>query len=131
MAVYSTHEIVINRVKFGILLILIASVIKTIGLWLCAKRLLARPLRAFTERIKTFDLAQATQAPRIDLGQKLTKELIYLQETFSELAEKAVASKQLVVQKEAAESANLAKSSFLAAASHDRLYRCAFIRLSL
>lgn len=123
MTVYSSHEIVIERVKLGILLILIASVIKTIGLWLiivfCAKRLLARPLRAFTEKIKTFDLAQATHAPRIDLGQKLTKELIYLQETFNELAAKAVASKQLVVQKEAAESANLAKTSFLAAASHD------------
>lgn len=123
MTVYSTHEIVINRVKLGILLILIASVIKTMGLWLiivfCAKRLLARPLRTFTERIKTFDLAQATQAPQIDLGPKLSTELIYLQETFNELAEKAVASKQLVVQKEAAESANLAKTSFLAAASHD------------
>lgn len=123
MTVYSTHEIVIERVKIGILLILIASIIKTIGLWFiimfCANRLLAKPLGRFTEQIKTFNLTQATPIPPIDLGPNLSAELIYLQETFNELAKRVVASKQLVVQKEAAEAASLAKSSFLAAASHD------------
>jgi signal transduction histidine kinase/ActR/RegA family two-component response regulator len=123
MTVYSNHAIVIERVKFGILLILIASVIKTAGLWFIiiffVNRLLAKPLGQFTEQIKSFDLAQATRAPSIDLGSAPSKELVDLRETFCELAEKTIANKQLIVQKEAAEEANLAKSRFLAAASHD------------
>lgn len=123
LTVYSSHEIVIERVKIGILLILIASVIKTFGLWLIivffANRLLAKPLRHFTEQIKSFDLVQTTSVPHIDIGPAPSLELAYLRDTFSELAEKAVASKQLTIEKEVAEAANLAKSRFLAAASHD------------
>ncbi|MBI3899974.1 MAG: hybrid sensor histidine kinase/response regulator [Gammaproteobacteria bacterium] len=123
VSLYSSHDIVIERVKFGVLLIIISSVIKTIGLWLIivffANRLLARPLRRFTEQIGSFDLASATKAPVVDLGSTPSEELVYLRDTFTDLTERAVANKQLVIQKQAAEAANLAKSRFLAAASHD------------
>lgn len=101
LTVYSSHEVVIERVKIGILLILIASVIKTIGLWLIivffANRLLAKPLGHFTEQIKSFDLVQTASVPHIDIGSTPSRELAHLRDTFSELAEKAVASRKLPI----------------------------------
>lgn len=123
MTVYSSHKIVIERVKIGILLIFLASLIKTTGLWFIivffVNRILVKPLGQFTEQIKLFDLVQTTQPLDIDLGLAPSRELIYLRDTFNELAAKALVSKQLILQKEVAEAANFAKSRFLAAASHD------------
>jgi signal transduction histidine kinase len=120
---YSGHDVVFERVKFGVMLIFVSSMIKTIGLWLIivyfVNRLLAGPLQRFTKQISSFDLASASSPPRFDLGPVPTAEMVYLRDAFSELTERAIANKHLVTQKEAAEAANLAKSRFLAAASHD------------
>jgi len=119
----SSHEIVIERVQFGVILILIGSIIKTAGLWLIivffVNRLLAGPLRRFAGQIASLDLINATSAPRFDLGPSPSAELVRLRDAFHDLTERAIASKQLIAQREAAEAASLAKSRFLAAASHD------------
>lgn len=123
IALYSEHDVVIARVKTGVLLVLAASGIMTLGLWLIVvffvNRVLARPLRSFTDQIASIDLGGATRAPRLDLGSGPSAELGYLRDTFAELAERALHSRKLAVQKEAAEAANVAKTRFLAAASHD------------
>src|SRR5688572_24564275 len=66
--VYSNPVIVIERVKFSILLVLLTFAATTVGLWFIVKffsdQLLTKPLRHFTEQIKSLGsveyVAQAT-----------------------------------------------------------------------
>lgn len=123
ITVYSSHAVVLERVKLNVILIVLNAFLKTLGLGLIimfiANRFLARPLRRFTAQIGTFDLATATRAPHIDIEPSASAELECLRDTFHQLTERAVLNKQLILQKEAAEEASIAKSRFLAAASHD------------
>lgn len=98
MTLYSSHDVVIQRVKFGVILIFFSAIIKTAGLWLIivffANKLLALPLRRFTQQIGALDLANATQAPSIDLGDASSVELVYLRDAFNQMTEKVVRNEQ-------------------------------------
>ena len=98
MVVYSSRDIVIEQVKIGVVLILIAAIIKTVGLWLIimyfATHLLAKPLRRFTEQIGSLNLANATEAPRIEIGPVQHQELVYLGNAFNDLTDKVVANER-------------------------------------
>jgi diguanylate cyclase (GGDEF)-like protein len=100
IAVQSSHSVVIDRVKYGVLQIMAIALLKTIGLWLIivafANRLLADPLRRFTRQIQEMDLASAAEAPRIDLGTAQSRELIYLRDSFNDLTDKAVANRRML-----------------------------------
>lgn len=113
--------------KFSILVMLIALTINAAGLWIImvffANRLLTKPLRHFTGQIKslnfTTNLIDEISASQIDIGPAPAMELTDLRDTFCELAT-SVTNKQRMAQTEAvAEATKLAKTSFLAAASHD------------
>ena len=98
MTLYSNHHVIIERLKIGVILIVIAAAIKTIGLWLIivffANHLLAKPLRRFTEQIGSLDLTNATEAPRITVGPVRHQELMYLGDAFNDLTSKVVANEQ-------------------------------------
>src|SRR5258706_1376339 len=97
MVLYSNHAVVLGRVQFGLMLALAMSLLKTAGLWLIivyfANGLLARPLRQWTEQVGQFDVANATQAPRIHLGRAQSVELSYLCDAFNDLADRVVANR--------------------------------------
>jgi diguanylate cyclase (GGDEF)-like protein/PAS domain S-box-containing protein len=79
------------------MLALAMSLLKTAGLWVIivyfANGLLARPLRQWTEQVGQFDVANATQAPRVDLGRAQSVELSYLCDAFNDLADRVVANR--------------------------------------
>lgn len=94
MTVYSNQSVVLGRVQYGLLLTVVTSVLKTLGLWLImvavTHRLVARPLKALTEQIGAFDVAHAEQPPNVDLGPSRSAELCVLRDAFNDLAGRVV-----------------------------------------
>ncbi|MBF0287578.1 MAG: response regulator [SAR324 cluster bacterium] len=138
---YSSSGIIFQKVKFGIFLILINAVIKTLALscifiWVVQK-ILGEPLLQFTSKVKETNLDQLSSA-RIHLFSNQTNELGVLEKAFNtmvsnldqshqELAflnqnlEKTIQERtdELLRAKEVAESATQAKSEFIASMSHE------------
>jgi signal transduction histidine kinase len=58
--IYSSNRVVIDRVKYGFILIITNSIIKTVALWFIflyfINRLLTRPLNDFSSQLSTFNL---------------------------------------------------------------------------
>jgi signal transduction histidine kinase len=102
MTLYSSHTVIIRRIQFGVMLIFISAIIKTVGLWLIivffANRLLAFPLRGFTEQIEKLDLENETHAPQIDIGAIAGVELMYLRDAFVDMTGKVVENKRALKQ---------------------------------
>jgi len=84
MTLYSSHNIVIERVKYNLFLIILMATIKTLGLWLIimffAKKLLAGPLQRFTDQIGKLNLSMPSP---LEPGAVRSKEFIYLYNAFN------------------------------------------------
>ena len=146
--IYTSSKIVFDKVKYGFILIVINSVIKTLALWVIfyyfTQKLLVRPLDDLTEQTQDIDFDKIKNTRiRIDTDDK--NELYELQNSFNDMLEKLAASsselssinnsleqqvksrtveleQEIEQRKQAqqqAEQANEAKSLFLANMSHE------------
>jgi len=94
IVIYSSNRIVIDRVKYGFILIIINSVIKTLALWLIflyfINRLLTRPLMDFSQQLTEINLDNLANKKLIIDSQD--NELHVLQNHFNEMIEKIKSS---------------------------------------
>jgi len=130
---------IVERVNLSILLMLITFTATTTGLWFIIRffsnKLITTPLRDFTKQIQSLSSGENFTAA-IDIDTAPALELTNLQNTFCELAA-SITNKQHSMQQEATEEVTLAKTRFLAAASHDlrqpmhalNLYLASFAKL--
>lgn len=88
VTLYSNNQLVFDRVKYGFILILINSIIKTIALWFIIyffiRKYLGRPLEEFTSKIRKQDI----QSPKtIDLNLHWTdeNELLILKDSYNQM----------------------------------------------
>lgn len=90
---YSSDDIVFQRVKFGFILIAINSIVKTLALWLIfvfvIKRFLAKPLGQLTEAIVNIRLDHPKETAIAPFS-KRNDELNTFRETFNDMIRKNV-----------------------------------------
>lgn len=102
MVLHSNQAIVLARVQYGLMLTLLMSVIKTIGLWIIivryANRMIAKPLEDLTQQVGGFDVANAQQAPTIDIGTSRSIELRVLRDAFNDLGERVVTNRRALAE---------------------------------
>jgi len=91
VTLYSNNQLVFDRVKYGFILILINSIIKTIALWFIVyyfiKRYLGEPLEEFTTKIHEQDVLSPKA---IDLNVHWTdrNELLILKDSYNKMIER-------------------------------------------
>lgn len=97
ITLYSSSDVVLDKVGFVFLSIILIAVGKTLALWglflWFSRRLLTRPLSRLTQAATRFDLNKL-DVPEIDLQTKGRNELKILQESFSEMWAKLVAERK-------------------------------------
>lgn len=125
---YSNNDILIDALKYGFILLVISSFIKTSLLWiimvLFINKILAKPITAFADQIKEINPSAPNE---INFDYQYDNELTYLCKSFNELSlEVKKANKSLREEisrankaEEMAQKANEAKSSFLSNMSHE------------
>ncbi|MCP4348759.1 MAG: response regulator [Desulfobacterales bacterium] len=148
VVVYSSNAIVFERIKYGFILILINSIIKTLALWFISffflRKILARPLEQLTAAVNQIHLDKLEHL-KIHIDTPVRNELKALEEAFNRMLEKlfletsnvhasrlaleqaneeleqrvAERTAELSNAKEKAEAANRAKSAFLTNMSHE------------
>ena len=91
VTLYSNNQLVFDRVKYGFILILINSIIKTIALWFIIyyfiKKYLGQPLEEFTTKIREQD-AQSPQAIELNLHWTDTNELLILKDSYNQMIQR-------------------------------------------
>jgi methyl-accepting chemotaxis protein len=85
---YSNSSVIIDRVKIGIILLIINAVIKTIALWLLffwvGKRILLTPLNKLVQAIENVNFDDLDEL-KIDLKNKRENELTIIENAFSDM----------------------------------------------
>ncbi|WP_122893450.1 GGDEF domain-containing protein [Arcobacter peruensis] len=88
VTLYSNNQLVFDRVKYGFILILINSIIKTIALWFIIyyfiKKYLREPLEEFTSKIREQDVL-SPQAIDLNLHWTDTNELLVLKDSYNQM----------------------------------------------
>lgn len=88
VTLYSNNQLVFDRVKYGFILILINSIIKTIALWFIIyyfiKKYLGQPLEEFTTKIHKQDV-QSPQTIDLNLHWTDTNELLILKDSYNQM----------------------------------------------
>lgn len=138
---YSNSSVIIQRVQFGVMLIIINAIIKTVALWYLfvwiGNKLLIKPLLKLVHAIETVDFDELDEF-KINLDNKRENELTIIENTFSEMLKNLAdarieiikshllledkvkeRTKDLLAAKNEAEQANKAKSDFLSRISHE------------
>ncbi|MFA9373735.1 MAG: GGDEF domain-containing protein [Poseidonibacter sp.] len=91
VTLYSNNQLVFDRVKYGFILILINSIIKTIALWFIIfyfiKKYLGQPLAEFTTKIRKQDVL-SPQAIDLNLHWTDTNELLILKDSYNQMIER-------------------------------------------
>ncbi len=155
ITLYSTRDVVWERIQYGIVFIVVNAILKTIALWVIflwvGRIMLSKPLTVLTSAAERINL-EALEHFHVDIQAKGRHELKVLEEAFNGMAQKLLASAKglqdfnrqleervqkrtkelgaevlerkkaedaLTIAKEAAETANRAKSVFLATVSHE------------
>ncbi|PLY04252.1 MAG: hypothetical protein C0625_17045 [Arcobacter sp.] len=88
VTLYSNNQLVLDRVKYGFILILINSIIKTIALWFIIyyfiRKYLGRPLEEFTTKIRKQDV-QSPQTIDLNLHWTDENELLILKDSYNQM----------------------------------------------
>jgi len=91
VTLYSNNQLVFDRVKYGFILILINSIIKTIALWFIIyyviKKYLGQPLEEFTTKIRKQDV-HSPQAIDLNLHWTDTNELLILKDSYNHMIQR-------------------------------------------
>lgn len=91
VTLYSNNQLVFDRVKYGFILILINSIIKTIALWFIIyyfiKKYLGQPLEEFTTKIRNQDVL-SPQTIDLNLHWTDTNELLILKDSYNEMIQR-------------------------------------------
>jgi signal transduction histidine kinase len=139
--IYSSANVVIDRVKMGIILLIINSILKTIALWVVffwvSKRILLNPLNNLVDTINNINFKKLDNV-KIDLKNKQDNELTIIESAFSTMinklatARKEVLNSHLILEdkvkqrtaelelaKAEAELANKTKTEFMSRISHE------------
>ena len=91
VTLYSNNELVFDRIKYGFILILINSIIKTIALWFIIyyfiKKYLGQPLEEFTTKIHKQDV-QSPQTIDLNLHWTDTNELLILKDSYNQMIQR-------------------------------------------
>lgn len=91
VTLYSNNQLVFDRVKYGFILILINSIIKTIALWFIIyyfiKKYLGQPLKEFTTKIHKQDV-QSPQAIDLNIYWTDTNELLILKDSYNQMIQR-------------------------------------------
>jgi len=138
---YSNSSVTIQRVQFGVILIMINAIIKTVALWYLfvwvGNKLLIKPLLKLVHAIETVDFDELDEF-KINLDNKRENELTIIENAFSDMLKNLAdarieiikshllledkvkeRTKDLLAAKNEAEQANKAKSDFLSRISHE------------
>ncbi len=98
LTLYSSREIVINKVWQSYLFIVINSILKTAALWIIflivSRKYLTRPLAHLTQSTLELDLEQLETFHMKDLPTQQHNELKILQEAFREMVQKLLNARQ-------------------------------------
>jgi diguanylate cyclase (GGDEF)-like protein len=88
VTLYSNNQLVFDRVKYGFILILINSIIKTIALWFIIyyfiRKYLGRPLEEFTSKIRKQDI-KSPQPISLNIPGTDTNELLVLKDSYNQM----------------------------------------------
>ncbi len=91
VTLYSNNQLVFDRVKYGFILILVNSIIKTIALWFIIyyviKKYLGQPLEEFTTKIRKQDV-HSPQAIDLKLHWTDTNELLILKDSYNHMIQR-------------------------------------------
>ncbi len=127
--IYSGSTVIFQRVKLGIMVLIINEIIKMTVVWLIfiwvGRMVLSRPLASLTRAAEQIELDNLENL-HVDANTSGRNELKILEEAFNSMIQKLNASieqrrqaEKLKRAKETAEAANKAKSDFLASMSHE------------
>ncbi len=102
--IYSSTNVVFNRVKLGFIIILANSIIKTLALWFLflwiARYMLSRPLTRLTNAADQISLDRLDDV-HVDVKTKGRNELKVLEDAFNMMIQKLAASKEEIKKSEA------------------------------
>ncbi|TLP36187.1 GGDEF domain-containing protein [Arcobacter arenosus] len=88
VTLYSNNQLVFDRVKYGFILILINSIIKTIALWFIIyyfiRKYLGQPLEEFTTKIRKQDI-HSPQTIDLNIPWTDTNELFVLKDSYNQM----------------------------------------------
>ena len=91
VTLYSNNQLVFDRVKYGFILILINSIIKTIALWFIIyyfiKKYLGQPLEEFTTKIREQDV-HSPQSIDLNIHWTDTNELLILKDSYNHMIQR-------------------------------------------
>lgn len=141
VTLYSNSSVIIQRVQFGVILIIINAIIKTVALWYLfvwvGNKLLIKPLLKLVHAIETVDFDELDEF-KINLDNKKENELTIIESSFSEMLKNLAdarieiiksqilledkvkkQTKNILEVKNQFEKANKAKSDFLSRISHE------------
>lgn len=100
VTLYSNNQLVFDRVKYGFILILINSIIKTIALWFIIyyfiTKYLGKPLEEFTTKIHNQDI-QSPQDINLNIPWTDKNELLILKDSYNEMIQRLNEHKTLSI----------------------------------
>ncbi len=97
--IYTSSEIIFDKVKYGFFLIIINSVIKTLALWFIfyyfTQKILSRPLTKLTNATRAINLDNLEQS-KVKINTKRKNEISDLQDAFNDMLDNLAQSKEAI-----------------------------------